>query len=153
MREAQEARRDRDLLGYETAPNMPREASRPDVDDEDQESTAHPIIQLSNLPPGMVEKDVEDLLRDHVKVERVDLTGPAASASGGRKSKSALAILPSDLPTGKIDTLVGALRDKYLGYGFYLNITRNLSSTGLHPTVLGNGPKSAVDMLKCESTI
>ncbi|KAK3724197.1 hypothetical protein LTR37_001322 [Vermiconidia calcicola] len=137
MREAQEARREQEeLLSRESARSHSRGSPQPVVREEEHDVDApRPTIQLSSLPPNISSKEVKVLLRDHLKVHSVRFLPPAGPGSNTKRSMSAIATLSSDTSTTQIDTAVSALKDKYLGCGFYLGLSRHLSSVALHPSM------------------
>ncbi|RMZ81889.1 hypothetical protein DV738_g2050, partial [Chaetothyriales sp. CBS 135597] len=90
---------------------------------------ARPTLHLSNLPPGTSPAVVKALMvPSPLVVEDVRIL-PGASAD--RKAMSALVTLATETPATDIDTLVSQLQNKYLGFGFYLSLSRHLSSAAL----------------------
>lgn len=145
LREQQEARREQEALANEyadtTLSNRQNQDRRQAQEDEPEDVAPRPTIQLSSLPPATTADDVKLLLRDHLEVHSVHFqqsTGPAATS---RKSLTAIATLSSETSTSQIDTVVSTLKDKYLGFGFHLSLSRHLSSTALLPT-LSVGPNA-----------
>lgn len=123
-REAAEARRAE--LGYDYADDY-QEGMSPAAVQEDprEDNTPKPTVQLSSIPPGTSEQEIKTLLAGLVKVHNVRLS---SSAGQGKKSLSAIATLDSSTSAAQIDKTVSALRDRYMGCGFYLSISRHLSS-------------------------
>ncbi len=114
-------------------------AFRADDDEERKTLSAEkaapkPTLHLSSLPPGTSPAFVKSLIpASSVTVENVRIL-PAMNlgqSSTDRKSTSAIVALPSDTPANDLDTLVSQLQNKYLGFGFYLSISRHLSSAAL----------------------
>ena len=139
MREAQEARREQEMLEYGDSRSDSRGSPHVAGLDEGQDLDApRPTIQLSSLPPNMSTEEVQALLRDRLKVHSVRFLPPGGPGSNVRRSMSAIATLSSEISTAQIDAAVSALKDKYLGCGFSLSILRHLSSTALHPSMTGN---------------
>lgn len=139
MREAQEARREQEILEFGDSKNDPRGNSQLSARDEVQDLDApRPPIQLSSLPPNMSSEEVQALLRDRLKVHSVRFLPPAGPVLNAKRSISAIATLSSEVSTSQIDAAVSALKDKYLGCGFYLSISRHLSSAALHPSMATN---------------
>ncbi|MCJ1420902.1 hypothetical protein MMC32_007261, partial [Xylographa parallela] len=108
-------------------------------DDEDEKtarSRAHdraapkPTIHLSSLPPGTSPAVVKSILPPILQVDAVRLL-PPAGASMERRSLSAIVTLAKDTPAIDIDTAVSALQNRYLGWGFYLSLSRHLSSAAI----------------------
>jgi U2-associated protein SR140 len=114
-------------------------AFRTDYDEEQKNSSAEkaapkPTLHLSSLPPGTSPAFVKSLIpTSSVAVEGVRIlpTNQPSQSSTDRKSTSAIVTLPTDTPATDIDTLVSQLQNKYLGFGFYLSISRHLSSAAL----------------------
>lgn len=127
-REAAEARRAEAALGFDDAPKA-REGLSPAVapEDEREDVTPKPTMQLSSIPPGTSIEEIKALLASLVKVHSVRFTPPAGPA-GGRKTLTAIATLESGTSAVQIDKAVSALRDRYMGCGFYLSVSRHLSS-------------------------
>ncbi|KAM0703578.1 hypothetical protein Q7P35_009517 [Cladosporium inversicolor] len=123
-REAAEAMRAE--LGYDHADNY-HEGMSPAAVQEDprEDNTPKPTVQLSSIPPGTSEQEIKTLLAGTVKVHHVRLS---PSTGQGKKSLTAIATLDSGTSAAQIDKTVSALRDRYMGCGFYLSISRHLSS-------------------------
>jgi U2-associated protein SR140 len=141
LREQQEIRREQQAFENEyslgrgsrregpTALQQSREdQGEEEVDGEDV--APRPTVQLSSLPPDTTEAQVRLMLNGLLKVHSVfvqTVYGPA------KLSMSAVAALDYDTSTSQIDSAVSALRDRYLGCGYRLSISRHLSSTALQP--------------------
>ncbi|GAB7324030.1 hypothetical protein MBLNU13_g07425t1 [Cladosporium sp. NU13] len=123
-REAAEARRAE--LGYDYVDDY-QEGMSPAAAREDsrEDNTPKPTVQLSSIPPGTSEQEIKTLLAGTVKVHHVRLS---SSTGQGKKSLTAIATLDSSTSAAQIDKTVSALRDRYMGCGFYLSISRHLSS-------------------------
>ncbi|SMR45710.1 unnamed protein product [Zymoseptoria tritici ST99CH_1E4] len=141
LREQQEARREQQaiadeytLQGHanEEQDQYSREAEREDV-------APRPTVQLTSLPPATTLEDIKVLLRDHLQVHSVQFH--PAPLSNCKASLMAVAALSPETTTSQIDNAVSVLKDKYLGHGFYLSISRHLSSTSLLPALL-TGPNA-----------
>lgn len=145
LREQQEARREQQALvdDYTNAGLAKREGQDGyQAQEEEPEDVApRPTVQLSSLPPATTADDVKALLRDHLEVHSVLFQQPTGPAPAARKSLTAIATLSSETSTSRIDTVVSTLKDKYLGFGFHLSLSRHLSSTALLPT-LSVGPNA-----------
>lgn len=134
-REAAEARRAE--LGYDYAEDyqegMPSAAAQEDSRDD---NTPRPTVQLSSIPPGTTEQEIKALLAGLVKVHNVRLS---SSTGHGKKALTAIATLDSGTSAAQIDKTVSALRDRYMGCGFYLSISRHLSSAAQFQGVGASG--------------
>ncbi|MCJ1440689.1 MAG: hypothetical protein MMC23_001175 [Stictis urceolatum] len=107
-------------------------------DDEDEQSKAvnraqeraaqKPTLHLSSLPPGSSPVAIKAIIPDNVKVDGVRLLQGSGSTSSGRQGQSAIVTVAADTPAGDLDTVVSTLQNKYLGRGFYLSLSRHLSS-------------------------
>lgn len=150
MREAQEARREREALGLRDPPGDSRHAADASAQDDQEDDASKPTVQLSSLPPETTSNDVEMLLKDHVKVHSVHFLPPAGPGMTGKRSMSAIATLDAETKTGQIDSAVSALKDKYLGYGFYLSISRHLSSAALHPSMTATSATTSAEPFGAE---
>ncbi|KAI9682804.1 MAG: hypothetical protein M1822_006294 [Bathelium mastoideum] len=90
-----------------------------------------PTVHLSSLPPGTAHTVIGALMPKNLGVEGVKILPPSAPGSQERKSMSAIITLSSDTPAMEIDAAVNQLQNRYLGKGYYLSITRHLSSATL----------------------
>ena len=121
-----------------TAP-MDTKTAFQNSDDEEEKtgrSRAHeraapkPTIHLSSLPPGTSPAVVKSILPSILQVDAVRLL-PPSGPSMERRSLSAIVTLAKDTPAIDIDTAVSALQNRYLGWGFYLSLSRHLSSAAI----------------------
>ncbi|KAF2167775.1 hypothetical protein M409DRAFT_65876 [Zasmidium cellare ATCC 36951] len=133
-REEQEARREHeDFTAQYLGRNKGHGQYASTRDDEMQDELfSRPTVQMSNLPPSSNEHTIRSLLRGHLQVHSVQLQPPSGPLSKGRRSVAASAQLAADTSTAKIESAVSALRRKYLGCGYSLEISRHLSSTSLN---------------------
>ena len=123
-REAAEARRAE--LGYDYGDEYQERVSPTAVQEDSREdNTPRPTVQLSSIPPGTSEQEIKALLAGLVKVHHVRLS---SSTGPGKKALTAIATLDSSTSAAQIDKTVSTLRDRYMGCGFYLSISRHLSS-------------------------
>ncbi|MCJ1410183.1 hypothetical protein MMC19_004268 [Ptychographa xylographoides] len=90
-----------------------------------------PTMHLSSLPPGTSPAVVKSILPPNLQIERVQILPPTGPGTMERKSLSAIVTLAKDTPAIDIDTAVSALQNRYLGWGFYLSISRHLSSAAI----------------------
>ncbi|OQO10803.1 hypothetical protein B0A48_04103 [Cryoendolithus antarcticus] len=140
-RELEEARREQGVFGAAPADFDDTDSLRPtDVVPDYQEDTApKPTMQLGSVLPGTSVEELKALLSPYVSVHSVRWTPPAQGGAPGRNSLTAIATLVSSTSAGQIDTAVSALRDKYIGCGFYLSASRHLSSAAQYPGLGGAG--------------
>ena len=97
--------------------------------DEADVKSARPTLHLSSLPPGTSPGVIKALFTPSpLNVEDVRIL-PKSTAD--RKASSAIVTLAAETAATDIDTVVSALQNKYLGYGFNLSISRHLSSAAL----------------------
>ena len=134
MREAQQAREEEEMPHRDFGRS---ESGRRDRDEEIEDTTPKPTIHLSSLPPGTTNEKVKDLLGERLGVHSIRFLPPAGPGSSGKKSMAAIATLASDTPSTEIDGVVNALKNEYLGCGFYLSISRHLSSIAINPSIPG----------------
>lgn len=111
------------------------EKERGAEDKEAERAVAKPTVYLSSLPPGSSPAVVKSLIIPHkltvddVKMITSSTTQPPSTE---RKSFSAIVTLAQETAASDIDSAVSALQGKYLGWGFYLSISRHLSSAAIH---------------------
>ena len=114
-------------------------AFQADEEDEDHVGTLHAhertapksTLRLSYLPPGTSPAVIKTLLPSTLTVDAIRIL-PATSTgttTTERRSHSAIVTLAKETPAVDIDTAVNALQNRYLGRGFYLTLSRHLSST------------------------
>ena len=99
---------------------------------EDDRALAKPTLRLALLPPGTSPAVIKALLPDSLTVEAVKIQ--ASSGQGcytERKSLSAIVTLAKETPANDIDAAVNLLQNRYLGFGYYLNLHRHLSSAAI----------------------
>ena len=98
-----------------------------------------PTIRLSSLPPGTSPATIKAFLPATLPVDGVRILPPSGPGTMERRSLSAVVTLAKDTPVLDIDTAVSALQNKYMGRGFYLSLSRHLSSAavGLDTPALG----------------
>lgn len=123
-------------------------------DDEDTvgNSRAHervapkPIIRMSFLPPGTSPAVLKSILPSSLKVDAVRILPSSGAGTIERRSNSAIVTLAKDTPAIDIDTAVSSLQNRYMGRGFYLSLSRHLSSATI-TDLPGGGPPSAISSL------
>jgi len=104
-----------------------------------EQEARKPTLHLSSLPPGTSVAVIRSLIPSNLNVESVKVLPPAAPSSTERKSMSAIVILAKGTPASDIDSTVNSLQKKYLGWGFYLSLSRFLSSSALGPMTQVSG--------------
>ena len=104
-----------------------------------------PTIRLSSLPPGTSPTAIKAILPATLPVEGVRIMPPSGPGTLERRTLSAVVTLAKDTPALDIDTAVSALQNKYMGRGFYLSLSRHLSSAavGLDTPNLGLSSSSS----------
>lgn len=137
--------RDRGLFGFEEGPSagsgqIDAKTAFQTSDDEDEKTAdskaaeraaPKPTLQLTQLPPGTSQLVIKALMPGNITVDSVRVISPSGPSSNERRSMSAIVTLAKDTPASDMDAAVSGLSNRYLGYGFYLNISRHLSSAAL----------------------
>jgi U2-associated protein SR140 len=103
---------------------------------EEERAAPKPILYLGSLPPGTSPSVIKALIPSTLTVDNVKIISAPAHLPTHRESSSALVTLASDSAASDIDTAVNTLKDKYLGWGYYLALCRYLSSAAINL----NGP-------------
>jgi U2-associated protein SR140 len=99
---------------------------------EQEKAAPKPTLRLASLPPGTSPAVIKALLPSNLTVDAVRILPPSGPGVGmERKSMSAIVTLAKDTPANDIDTCVNGLQNRYLGYGYYLNLHRHLSSAAI----------------------
>ena len=124
---------------------------------DDEDTTSHsraaeraapkPTLRLSSLPPGTSPAVIKSVLPSNLKVEGVRILPPSGPGSSDRRSLSAIVTLAEDTPAIEIDTAVSALQNRYMGRGFYLSLSRHLSSAAGGTEMPSMGTLSATSSL------
>ncbi|EED19178.1 conserved hypothetical protein [Talaromyces stipitatus ATCC 10500] len=141
------------IFGYDD--NSPQAAFRTsddeaerDVEDKEAErAVAKPTVYLSSLPPGSSPAVIKALIPGNLTVDAVKIIPPPAQPSMERRSFSAIVTLAQDTAASDIDAAVSALQSKYLGWGYYLSISRHLSSAAIQsgmPVTVGSSSKGSL---------
>ena len=107
-------------------------------DEEDAGETARsqeravpkPTLRLTSLPPGTSPAVIKAVIPSSLTVEGVRIVPPSGPGTNTteRRSVSAVVTLAKDTPAMDIDTVVSALQNRYMGRGYYLSLSRHLSS-------------------------
>ena len=122
-----------------TGPADPKTALQHSDDEEggsrvrtQQRAIPKPTMRLSSLPPGTSPAAIKAIIPSTLTVEGVRILPPVGSGNTTeRRSSSAVVTLAKDTPALDIDTAVSALQNKYMGRGFYLSLSRHLSSASV----------------------
>ncbi|KAL9099551.1 MAG: hypothetical protein Q9163_004971 [Psora crenata] len=100
-----------------------------------------PTLRLASLPPGTSPAAIKAVIPPTLTVEGVRIIPPSGPGINTveRKAVSAVVTLAKDTPALDIDTVVSALQNRYMGRGYYLSLSRHLSSAsvGLDTPALG----------------
>lgn len=131
-------RRDRERLAFDDYEDEPRERDRRAFrhsDDEDEgrgrEEVPKPTLRLASLPPGTSPAAIQALLPASLTVDGVRPLPQSGGVYTERKSMSAIVTLAKDTAANDIDAAVNGLQNRYLGFGYYLNLHRHLSSAAI----------------------
>lgn len=106
-----------------------------------EEDVRKPTMLLSNIPPGTKKDTLKNLMPASLKVEDVTFVDPPRSRTREQNASTAIVTVAAATPMSEVDNAVSALQNKYLGLGYYLNISRHVSSTS---GGLGTGLHSAI---------
>lgn len=87
-----------------------------------------PALLLSSLAPGTSTAVIKSYLPRTLALDSVRILPPTGPGNTERKSMSAVVTLSKDTPASEIDAAVNSLQNRYLGCGYYLSISRHLSS-------------------------
>jgi U2-associated protein SR140 len=108
------------------------EEEEPKVPDQSTErAPPKPTLHLSSMPPGTSAAVVRNLIPSKLKVEGVRFLPSSDQAATERRSASAIVVLAAETTSTEIDTAVSALQKTYMGWGFYLSISRHVSTNAL----------------------
>ncbi|KAL4810452.1 hypothetical protein BDV18DRAFT_166716 [Aspergillus unguis] len=102
---------------------------------EAEKAAAKPTLYLASLPPGTSQSVVKSLIPTVLEVDNVRFLRPSNQNATERKSVSAIVTLTSEAAASDIDSSVSALQNRYLGRGYYLTISRHLSSAAIGSTI------------------
>ena len=127
---------DDDNNGYVDPKKVLQTSDDEDARDEPAAQERHvpkPTLRLSSLPPGTSPAAIKAIIPSSLAVEGVRVIPPTGPGSKGteRRSMNAIVTLAQDTPASDIDTVVNALQNHYMGRGFYLSLSRHLSSTAV----------------------
>lgn len=131
-------------------PSGPLRAFRSPSDDEDDDlvrtkederMSPKPMLYLASLPLGTSPSVLKSLIPQPLVVDKVDIFPPPNELPTHRKSLAAIVTLASESAIADVDNAVKSLQNKYLGWGYYLTLSRHLSSAALGsnlPTTIDN---------------
>jgi U2-associated protein SR140 len=124
------------------------EEERVTEDKEAERAVAKPTVYLSSLPPGSSPAVIKSLIPQTLTVDGVKIMPPSTQLSTERRSFSAIVTLAQETAASDIDSAVSALQGRYLGWGYYLSISRHLSSAAIHSgmpvSVVGSSSNSSL---------
>jgi U2-associated protein SR140 len=101
------------------------------VDSRGKDSTKTYVTSLL-ITPGTSPALIKSLFPSTITVDAVRILPPSGPVTLERKSVSAIVTTAKDTPANDIDTAVNGLQNRYLGWGFYLSLSRHLSSAALN---------------------
>jgi U2-associated protein SR140 len=154
--------RDRDLerastqrpFGYDTSRDSTAafrtsddEEERTGGDKDAERAVAKPTVYMSSLPPGTSPGVIKSLMPQTLSVDSVRILSPSGQPSTERKSFSAIVTLAKETAGSDIDAAVGVLQKQYLGWGYYLSISRHLSSAAINSGMPVNVGSSSINTL------
>ncbi|OAX84573.1 hypothetical protein ACJ72_01051 [Emergomyces africanus] len=146
----QSSNKERDLVhgpfGFENSPPNRVDTAAAFQTSEDEEdkhvdkkeaerAAAKPTLHLSSLPPGTSPAVVKALVSHALVVDSVKILPSTPQATGERRIWSAIVTLAKETAATEMDTVVSSLQNKYLGWGYYLSISRHLSSAAINSTM------------------
>lgn len=123
------------------------EADRRADTKEAEKAAAKPTLYLASLPPGTSPLALKALIPSYLTVDNVDILRPPSQTPTDKRSSAAIITLSGDSAASDIDTAVSALQNKYLGRGYYLTLSRHLSSAAISsniPTTVSLSSKSSM---------
>ncbi|EAW09624.1 uncharacterized protein ACLA_038350 [Aspergillus clavatus NRRL 1] len=134
------------ILGFENAgPGSSPAASAFRTSDDEEDRTAEakeaeraaakPTLYLASLPPGTSPSVIKSLIPSVLSVDNVKILRPSGQSATDRKSISAIVTLANESAASDIDSAVSALQNRYLGWGYYLSISRHLSSAAISSSI------------------
>ena len=145
------------LFAFEDSSTGPADAKAAFQTSDDEDNTTHsraaeraapkPTLRLSSLPPGTSPAVIKSVLPSSLNVEGVRILPPSGPGTSDRRSLSAIVTLAEDTPAIEIDTAVSALQNRYMGRGFYLSLSRHLSSAAVGTEMPPFGTSSATSSL------
>ncbi|KAI3004274.1 hypothetical protein CBS147346_4960 [Aspergillus niger] len=131
------------VLGFDNTAPAAASAFRAS-DDEDEgagdakeaeRAAAKPTLYLASLPPGTSPSVLKSLIPSVLTVDNVKILRPPGQPINDRKSVAAIVTLANESAASDIDSTVSALQNRYLGWGYYLTISRHLSSAAIGSTM------------------
>ncbi|KAM7197386.1 hypothetical protein V8F33_005607 [Rhypophila sp. PSN 637] len=107
------------------------ERSRPAVDRAEEKAISKPTLRLECLPPNTSPLAIKALIPPILTVENVKIVPPTGPSGAERKSITAIVILSAETSSKDIESVVNALQNKYLGFGYFLSLHKHLSSAAI----------------------
>ncbi|KAF2178819.1 hypothetical protein K469DRAFT_717796 [Zopfia rhizophila CBS 207.26] len=95
----------------------------------DEEVLPRLKVKLSNLPPTLDEHVIKSFFPQSLKVTKVEPCVPTHPSAGEKPSKAIIATFDRDTREKDVHDVVTALRNKYLGKGYFLDIDRHFDTT------------------------
>lgn len=111
------------------------DADRRADEKEAEKAAAKPTLYLASLPPGTSPSALKALIPSYLTVDNVNILRPPSHAPTDKKSSAAIITLSGDSAASDIDSAVSALQNKYLGRGYYLTLSRHLSSAAISSNI------------------
>ncbi|PWY92505.1 hypothetical protein BO70DRAFT_348867 [Aspergillus heteromorphus CBS 117.55] len=114
---------------------------------EAERAAAKPTLYLASLPPGTSPSVLKSLIPSVLSVDNVRVLRPPGQSISDRKSVAAIVTLANESAASDIDSAVSALQNRYLGWGYYLTISRHLSSAAMSsamPVTIGLSTTSSL---------
>ena len=106
-----------------------------------EKAVPKPTLRLSSLPPGTSPAAIKAIIPSTLAVEGVRILPPSGPGTNSmeRRAGTAIVTLAKETPALDIDTVVSALQNRYMGRGYYLSLSRHLSSAsvGIDAPTLG----------------
>ena len=123
-----------------TGPADPKTALQHSDDEEagdeskvQERAVPKPTLRLSSLPPGTSPAVIKAIIPSTLAVEGVRILPPSGPGTNSmeRRAGTAIVTLAKETPALDIDTVVSALQNRYMGRGYYLSLSRHLSSASV----------------------
>jgi len=107
----------------------------------EEKAVSKPTLRLTNIPPNTSPAAIKALIPSTLTVENVKIAPPSGPGGTERKSITAIVTLTAETSAKDIESVVNALQNKYLGFGYFLSLHRHLSSAAIAsglPTIQGS---------------
>ncbi|MCJ1312342.1 hypothetical protein MMC25_006016 [Agyrium rufum] len=112
----------------------------------EERAAPRPTLHLSSLPPGTSQAVIKSIFPTSLRIDAVKVLPPSGTERTDRRAASAIVTLSKETPAVDIDTIVSSLQNRYLGKGFYLSLSRHLSSAAIGSTFLLTGSSLSVSL-------